>query len=78
MYLSQTIQRAIESGAIREGATVEATPLIRIYETLVGIGTVARTCDHLLRQPEPDLAELHLLVANLIAASNDAITIIRD
>ncbi|MDR7258628.1 hypothetical protein J2X47_002818 [Sphingomonas sp. BE270] len=57
---------------------MEATPLIRIYETLVGIGTVARTCDHLLRQPEPDLAELRLLVANLIAASNDAITIIRD
>ena len=79
MSIHQTINTAVENGAIRNGGESEAAvPLISLYEKLIGIGTAARTCEHLLRAGEPDLCEVREMVSHIIAASNRAITIIRD
>lgn len=79
MSIHQIISTAVENGAIRNGGETEAAaPLISIYEKLVGIETAARTCEHLLRDRDPDITEVRAIVSHIIAASNGAITIIRD
>ena len=79
MSIHQIISTAVENGAIRNGGEAEAAvPFISIYEKLIGIGTAARTCEHLLRAGEPDITEVRAMVSHIIAASNRAITIIRD
>lgn len=79
MSIHQIISTAVENGAIRNGGEAEpAVPLISIYEKLIGIGTAARTCEHLLRHRDPDITEVRAMVSHIIAASNGAITIIRD
>lgn len=78
MKLSHIIQEAVESGAIRDArVSPAACPVIDLYEALVGIGTAARACDHLLRRDALDAAEVRAILKRMIEASNVAIAIVR-
>lgn len=78
MNLSHIIREAIDSDAIRDAKiSPAASPVLELYEALVGIGTAARACDHLLRRDALEVAELRAIVKSMIEASNVAIAIVR-
>lgn len=82
MSLNQIVRSGHQANVVpdADGDDVVPTPesLVRLYESLVGIGSAARACEHLLRNGEPNVAELRTLVRDIIATSNSGIALFRD
>lgn len=64
--------------AFANGAMPTDPSLVAFYEGLVGIGTTARVCQHLLRRNPIDIVELQTMLQSIVTSADETIAILRD